>query len=439
MDKRILIADMADALCQKAVITHKDAENFVRQFFDAISIHLSTDKVVRVKGLGTFKLVDVDARESINVQTGERIRIAGHSKVSFTPDNALRDAVNEPFAEFETTVLSSTTIFEEGGEAETETLETSDAEVAQTSQPEVEISSQKEVDIDVKQTSKPVSEPAVVAEQEPGVVADQEPEVVAEQKEEVVIEKVSEVVAEQKPREEAKPTVQIIKLDAALATETVSKAAPNADSVPETAPKPAAMLEPESQPTTVVDSKTSEAPVETPPSECKYAGDRGGLRLSWLGSTLLALLIFGMGYCVGSLKPVSFDCTSQEKSAVQPSQAKQQTVAQTKAEKPKQAAGIDSTHKAASPSSVKGRSDVASQGKLPSEVLAYPQVEGGEFLIVGIAGADTMKVGRTLINISIKHYGNKDMVPYICALNGISNPDVVPLGKPLKMPKLKKR
>jgi len=73
----------------------------------------------------------------------------------------------------------------------------------------------------------------------------------------------------------------------------------------------------------------------------------------------------------------------------------------------------------------------------PPEVLAYPQVEGGEYYIVGIKGTEVMKAGKTLLNISIKYYQSKDYVEYICVMNGIKNPDIVPLDKELKIPELK--
>ena len=70
---------------------------------------LENEKTVKIKGLGTFKLVDVDSRESVNVNTGERFQIKGHTKVSFTPDTNLRDTINKPFAHFETVVLNEGT------------------------------------------------------------------------------------------------------------------------------------------------------------------------------------------------------------------------------------------------------------------------------------------------------------------------------------------
>lgn len=105
MDKKVLMQDLAGGLASRRGLPEKDAAVFVRSVFEIIGEYLQTDKIVKVKGLGTFKLVTVDSRESVDVNTGERIVIKEYTKVNFTPDPVLRDAVNKPFAQFETIVL----------------------------------------------------------------------------------------------------------------------------------------------------------------------------------------------------------------------------------------------------------------------------------------------------------------------------------------------
>ena len=97
---------MADAVAKKHKITLKEAERFVSSMFDVMNEGLKTDKLVKVKGLGTFKVQAVKPRESVNVNTGERVLIEGHDKVSFTPDTTMKELVNKPFALFETVVLN---------------------------------------------------------------------------------------------------------------------------------------------------------------------------------------------------------------------------------------------------------------------------------------------------------------------------------------------
>ena len=113
MDTKITLPMLAKILAQKKKMTQKNAEAFLREFFDAIIQNVTTDKIVKVKGLGTFKLIEVLDRESVNIGTGERIVIPGHSKLSFTPDASLRDIVNKPFADFQTVVINEGTSLEE--------------------------------------------------------------------------------------------------------------------------------------------------------------------------------------------------------------------------------------------------------------------------------------------------------------------------------------
>jgi len=86
--------------------SRQKSELFVKSFFEIIEEELLKGEQVKVKGLGVFKTVKVEERESVNVNTGERIKIDGYVKISFTPDAALKETINKPFAAFETMVLS---------------------------------------------------------------------------------------------------------------------------------------------------------------------------------------------------------------------------------------------------------------------------------------------------------------------------------------------
>ena len=113
MDNKILLQDIADFLCYRSGITKREAEQFVRAFFEVIEQGLERDQYVKIKGFGTFKLVEVGQRESVNINTGERFQINGHTKVSFTPDTSLKDLVNRPFSHFQTVILNDETVIEE--------------------------------------------------------------------------------------------------------------------------------------------------------------------------------------------------------------------------------------------------------------------------------------------------------------------------------------
>ena len=106
MVKKVSVSDLSESLVGKYSMSQAEAEAFVSVMFDVINDGLHNDKSVKVKGLGTFKVIDVRERESVNVNTGERVVIESHGKLTFTPDPIMRDLVNKPFAQFETVALN---------------------------------------------------------------------------------------------------------------------------------------------------------------------------------------------------------------------------------------------------------------------------------------------------------------------------------------------
>ena len=110
---KISIQDLAQVLVERKGLNKRDAVIFVSAMFDIIQTNLEKDRVVKVKGLGTFKIIDVDDRESVNVNTGERVLIEGHNKITFTPDALMKELVNKPFSQFETVVLNDGVDFDD--------------------------------------------------------------------------------------------------------------------------------------------------------------------------------------------------------------------------------------------------------------------------------------------------------------------------------------
>ena len=108
----IKLHDFAARLAEKHSLSQEEVERFLSQMVHVMGEGLRSDKTLKIKGLGTFKVVPVNARESVDVNTGERIRIEGREKVSFTPETVMRDLVNKPFAQFETVVLNDGVDFE---------------------------------------------------------------------------------------------------------------------------------------------------------------------------------------------------------------------------------------------------------------------------------------------------------------------------------------
>ena len=110
---KISLCDLAQRLAEKSGISLQDAELFIRKMFDVANEGFQSDKLVKMKWLGTFKVMAVKDRESVDVNTGERIIIEGRDKISFTPDNILKEIVNKPFAQFETVVVNDGVDFDE--------------------------------------------------------------------------------------------------------------------------------------------------------------------------------------------------------------------------------------------------------------------------------------------------------------------------------------
>ena len=110
---KLTIQEIAKILVEKNGLDQKAANRFATEMFAVILERLQQGEQVKVKGLGTWKIIDVEARESVSVRTGERVVIDGHSKVSFTPDATMKELVNRPFSQFETVVLNDGVEFED--------------------------------------------------------------------------------------------------------------------------------------------------------------------------------------------------------------------------------------------------------------------------------------------------------------------------------------
>lgn len=112
MDK-LTLSDIAKLLNQHTDISQDNANQFVATLFEVVQNGLERDQMVKIKGLGTFKIIGVDARESVNVNTGERVVIESHGKITFTPDSTMKEIVNKPFSQFETVVLNDGVSFDD--------------------------------------------------------------------------------------------------------------------------------------------------------------------------------------------------------------------------------------------------------------------------------------------------------------------------------------
>ena len=164
---KIYINELATALMRKHGLTRHDAQQFVSALVEIIQQGVADDRMVKVKGLGTFKIVDVGARESVNVNTGERVTIDSHSKLSFVPDNTMKELVNRPFSQFETVILNDGVTFEDENE-NVEPLTSDTEDIAEETEPqESEIEQEPIIESETEPAIEPKPEPVVESEPEP--------------------------------------------------------------------------------------------------------------------------------------------------------------------------------------------------------------------------------------------------------------------------------
>lgn len=131
----ITVQELARVLAERKKLEESVARSFVSTMFDVVRVALERDKLVKVKGLGTFKLIEVSARESVNVNSGERMLIGSYGKITFTPDSIMKEIVNKPFSQFETVVLNDGVEFDDieqqGGEPVPEPAVETDGDISE--------------------------------------------------------------------------------------------------------------------------------------------------------------------------------------------------------------------------------------------------------------------------------------------------------------------
>ena len=434
----LTIKDLAEILVQKHQLDSRSAEAFINAVIETIHEGLKSDRVVKVKGFGTFKLTAVRERESINVNTGERVVISGHDKVSFTPDAVLRDLVNKPFAQFDSVVLADGVDFEDMPEVEIEDGDAAADEVADipasvkedakvvSEAPEVSVAPKEPEPEDV---AAPVAEPEV--EVEPVVEQRPEPEPVAEEpiaEEPVAVE---ESVVEVAQPEESESPASPETLGSLESSETIENSA-----------SPASTKEPGQE----------ENQEETPDYISEFYEDaddnkRMFLIYAIIVNVVVAALFFVFGYYARSTNLLGIEKeqaveTPAAPAVEKPDTTKQKTVepaAPAKAteeptvekteEKPVEESKPVAEQKKEEKPQPKAESTVESTSKYDND----PRVRTGAYRIVGVANTVTVRSGQTIKSIS-KTYLGPGMECYVEAFNG----GITELkeGQTIKIPKL---
>ena len=399
---KLTIQEIAAVLIEKNGLGKQEENRFASAMFALIQERLESDHLVKVKGLGTFKIVDVEARESVSVSTGERFTISSHSKVTFTPDATMKELVNKPFSQFETVVLNDGVEFDDI-EEEQPVVEQPVVEQPVEEQPEV---------------AEPEEEQPVVAEEQ-AVVA----EPVA-----IMAAPVAEESIEQEPEAEV---------------EQEGETEADADAV--TVTEPEAESESEAEPESETET-TEDTPLEDFVAEEEEGRPWGRWLLSALGVLLLMALSAYGGYYYGSQKQASI-------AAVPDTIVIRDTVTVAQADSTSTAVA-ESPEVAAKPE-VAEKSEVAEK---PAEVVEKPKeqpkeqpkpaepavdkyaekdarVRLGAYRIVGLDQEVKVQAGQTFRSIC-KAYLGPDMECYVEVFNDLPKNPTVKAGQVIKIPKL---
>ena len=417
---KISLSNIAEELAVKGGLTREAANTFMHAFVETVEKGLKEDGIVKVKGLGTFKLQEMNDRDSVDVNTGERIIIKGYRKVTFTPDSAMKELVNRPFAHFEPTELN-----EGYPEEEEQTLLDGGVETSE------------ENDVVETQNAEAVVEETVAVEE----VAEVVPEVKEVTEEPSVGEDAAEVLPDEENTEEVLPVAE----DIEIVAEDKEKVSP-------------------------VEEEKS-APVEKKQNKRRGCG---GCMVTLL-VILLILVAAGIGFLNLDKMGIGSAGTAVEHADIVVNPNLEEELGAEWGDEPK-VQEVSSVKK--QPESValptppqevmekKGEtSAVATEKAKPVEVVqtAKPATETPfcavditeslqkkeikdvtpadttDYIMDGTLVEHKLKSGETIISLAKKYYGDKRLWPYIVGYNNMKDFNKVAIGQKIKVPVLKEK
>lgn len=438
---KVTIQDVANKLIVRNGLSKKDASRFANKMFDLIRDALERDKSVKVKGLGTFKIIDVDSRESVNVNTGERVLIEGHNKITFTPDALMKELVNKPFSQFETVVLNDGVDFKDADK------EAADAEKLQNDDDDNEIVEMPLVDF-IAPDPIVLGEPAEI--EEPVKPAVSEPQVV-------------------------KGTSVSTETPASHEEQVVSET-PVVTEIPQVQVGPETLSQPLTDNTQSTDEPAEEEPVEEDEAEEEEEGRPAG-GLKWPIVLLACVGALIVGYLLGNyfpwnsveqkdiqevvappvkksvkapVKEVAPPVKEEPKAPAEetaPSTEETATpaVAQTEQSKLQPAKQLETTKPAETPKPVGTSKPVEAPKptvaatpaavKLDKYEAMDARVRTGAYRIVGTDHVEKVKEGDNLKRIAKRTLG-QDMECYLEVYNNLASTSELKKGQEIKIPKL---
>ena len=393
----------------------KTCEAFARTLFEVVEEALLSDKFVKVKGFGTFKLVAVSDRESVNINTGERFQIEGHTKVSFIPDNTLKEEINRPFAHFETIDLS-----DETEQAELDAIDAAAAEEALENEEAEETVEEVAEEMPADEPTEEVVEEEVMGEVPEEVLKEEPVEETEEPMEEPVATEPQTIVTAEKKEEEP------AKAEEPAADTTLES---------EKAPEPEAEEQEEAPTALPVSYEYTEQPPRRPFNWWKAIG-------VFFFVLALMLLSYFAGYyrllcpCIIGLPEWTEPQPTQPVAKVQPAKtapAKPQPApAETTAPKiSENSLNSENPEQPESRKSKPAKPDPAprKQQSAPAEVAPAPPAD-----TTVATQPHTVARGETLYSIARKYYGSDKYVNVIIRHNRIKNPNNIEKGTTLQIP-----
>lgn len=426
MNKKILPSELIDLLTASNGNTRKSNEAFVRGFFELIEEALIKDSFVKIKGFGTFKLINVSERESVKINTGERYQISGHAKITFIPDNGLKELVNRPFSHFETIILPDSTTNEE--------LEAIDNECPSIISPETLTNEEGDVlnNDEAQLTNMPKD--SINEETEPLKVQEEENSTCETISESVVennttlpaptYEEEKETETNEEEEKEEKESEEII----------VIKESINQKSCIDINPQEEQIIDEPSNNEIQNNSETENT--ETDNEEMKQSNSKIHKTLYILLTMLLMVISYIAGYY--QVIPLQPNETLQEETI-----AKETTISvptdtlltDSIINEVTDTATIKLQLRQSFPDTL---AVIRGLDSTSIEYLreGYKQVEVGSFYIIGTFKKHKLQAGETLLRLARQTYGHKDYVKYIISYNNFTDPNTISVDTEIALPLL---
>ncbi len=493
MEKKITAMNLTEELAEKRGISISSADTFVRTFFDVIIEGLEKDGIVKIKGWGTFKFSAIKDRESVDVNTGERIVIKGYRKVAFLPETSLKEYINRPFSQFETTELNDDFQLDDEPVEVTEQL----TEIEET----VEVKEQpvEEVTLPITEIIQPVEESA-----QPAAFLNTD---AAEQTSETPMAVVPEVTEETKDVTDTL-AVPEASADSEITEEPVAEET-EMESLPEIEEEPESLITPETPEKQEIQEPSATPEQTEVPKQAVVAENKPRKSWKyWLPILLLVLitlclfiyLFFGKGFSkpkfsINSsekdkikVEAITFDDAKASKKINVTFPERKQTESEVSVEEVNEELDteLEEAIDEASEAVEEPKEEVKDEPK--AEVKAEPTVEPKEepqkvepnetpktteaepkneasqtkpkavapagnpleknlkditfadtlgHTIEGTLATHTLQVDETIVRLAQKYYGDKRLWPYIAKYNAMKNPNSIVVGNTIKIPKLK--